>query len=120
SRVKFDERGDRSSKVEFYQLRNLVAKYDPISPEDQLDQGTLVSGGLASSRRTTGGDSQPADWKARPPSPSSQSPRWHGSVCGAVAVNFHYRKLRLIKMSSPLVNNVIGALAASCATPPAL
>uniref|UniRef100_A0A1I8IYD3 G_PROTEIN_RECEP_F3_4 domain-containing protein n=2 Tax=Macrostomum lignano TaxID=282301 RepID=A0A1I8IYD3_9PLAT len=32
----------------------------------------------------------------------------------AVAVNFHYRELRLIKMSSPLVNNVIGAGCLMC------
>uniref|UniRef100_A0A1I8G6V1 G_PROTEIN_RECEP_F3_4 domain-containing protein n=1 Tax=Macrostomum lignano TaxID=282301 RepID=A0A1I8G6V1_9PLAT len=118
SRVKFDERGDRSSKVEFYQLRNvtrdLVAKYDPISRRISWIKELWFSGG-----------SPPVDEPqveilslliGRPAAISIISVSSLGMALSvaAVAVNFHYRKLRLIKMSSPLVNNVIGAGCLMC------
>uniref|UniRef100_A0A1I8F522 Protein kinase domain-containing protein n=1 Tax=Macrostomum lignano TaxID=282301 RepID=A0A1I8F522_9PLAT len=120
SRVKFDERGRPVIKVEFYQLRSahwlpkrgasfrnririayltrdLVAKYDPISRRISWIKELWFSG--------------------RPPSHHHQPPRWAWALSvAAVAVNFHYRKLRLIKMSSPLVNNVDWRWLPACAT----
>uniref|UniRef100_A0A1I8FJ03 SSD domain-containing protein n=1 Tax=Macrostomum lignano TaxID=282301 RepID=A0A1I8FJ03_9PLAT len=106
SRVKFDERGDRSSKVEFYQLRNvtrdLVAKYDPISRRISWIKELWFSGG-----------SPPVDEPqveilslliGRPAAISIISVSSLGMALSVAAV----------AMSSPLVNNVIGAGCLMC------
>uniref|UniRef100_A0A1I8HN94 G_PROTEIN_RECEP_F3_4 domain-containing protein n=1 Tax=Macrostomum lignano TaxID=282301 RepID=A0A1I8HN94_9PLAT len=104
-RVVFDSNGDRTSVVMIYQLR---------TRNPTVHTGWLTAGG-----------SPPVD------APELLTRQLQLSRSGAiaitsassigiavsiatVAVNFHYRELRLIKMSSPLVNNVIGAGCLMC------
>ncbi|PAA63463.1 hypothetical protein BOX15_Mlig033412g1 [Macrostomum lignano] len=117
-RVVFDNNGDRTSVVMIYQLRNLsrhlVGTYDPI--ENVLNW---------TSKFWFAGGSPPVDApelltrqlqlsEAGTIALTSASSIGIAVSIATVAVNFHYRELRLIKMSSPLVNNVIGAGCLMC------
>ncbi|PAA63464.1 hypothetical protein BOX15_Mlig020444g1 [Macrostomum lignano] len=118
-RVVFDSNGDRTSVVMIYQLRNLtrhlVGLYDPIANAANWTHANLWFAG----------GSPPVDApelltrqlqlsEAGTIALTSASSIGIAVSIATVAVNFHYRELRLIKMSSPLVNNVIGAGCLMC------
>uniref|UniRef100_A0A1I8JL75 G_PROTEIN_RECEP_F3_4 domain-containing protein n=1 Tax=Macrostomum lignano TaxID=282301 RepID=A0A1I8JL75_9PLAT len=110
--VKFNSKGERAAKVLFYQIRalkrDLVATYDPLTGDTRWIKSPWFAGGSA-----------PVD------SPRILSKLVHASLvsavvsgglsaCGAclslaaMAVNLWFRKVPYIRLSSPIVNTIIG------------
>uniref|UniRef100_A0A1I8HSG6 G_PROTEIN_RECEP_F3_4 domain-containing protein n=1 Tax=Macrostomum lignano TaxID=282301 RepID=A0A1I8HSG6_9PLAT len=117
-RVVFDSNGDRTSVVMIYQLRNLsrhlVGTYDPIENVLNWTAKLWFAGGSPPVDAPELLTRQLQLSEAGTIALSSASSIGIAVSIATVAVNFHYRELRLIKMSSPLVNNVIGAGCLMC------